>query len=457
MARPSAALVLACLIGFVPASVRGEDQDPLLRRIDELERRVRELEAERAEARAYGEPGTDATSGKDAPSNAADWTRRVRISGSANAGYYNGSEASALPDGSFAVRDARFFVDAELANDVRLGDTVLFRTAGASLEWNLVRLGELDNDVGELYGEFQGIGDSSWLNLQVGRFQIPVGEAYLRYSRGYWDQPFVTNPVGAPWWWDEGVKLYGSDEDDRLGYVASLTNGETSFDEDASSDEQATLKLFTNPTPWLHLSVSGLRSGTIGSVDDRAMGALWLGETWARAFGAGSDLPNLIGGGAVADGPNELEDTTLLGADVILRQPGWGHLWLGSGTYRIDSAGASLYDRELRYWIAELLVEASLVLPELDPFYVALRAAGLGTGDGEEGYLLDSRYSDRFGYNMEELTSYSAVLGWKLTPNLRLRLEYTHSVIELVRGASAALGDPDDRADQLGLELGLHF
>lgn len=455
MARTSRGILLACAICCLAAPARAEDQDALLRRIDALERRVQELEAERAgSARANDDFDTDAADPPDG--SAADWARRVRLSGSANAGYYNGSQASVLPDGSFDVSDARLFVDAELANDVRWGETVLFRNAGASFEWNLVRLAELQNDVGELYGEFQGIADSSWLNAQVGRFQIPVGEAYLRYSRGFWDQPFVTNPVGAPWWWDEGVKLYGSDADDRLGYVASVTDGETPFDEDESSDEQWTLKLFANPAPWLHVSVSGLRSGQVGSADEEAMGALWLGESWARAFGDWSDLPNLIGGNVVADGPNELEDTTLFGADVILRQPGWGHLWLGSGTYRIDSAG-SLYDRELRYWIAELLVEASLVLPELDPFYLALRAAGLGTDDRDEGYLLDVRYSDDLGYNMRDLTAYSAVVGWKLTRNLRLRLEYTHSVIDLVRGASAALGDPDDRADQLALELGIHF
>ncbi len=253
------------------------------------------------------------------------------------------------------------------------------------------------------------------------------------------------------------MKLYGSDADDRFGYVASVTNGETPFDDDADSGKQATLKLFVNPTSWLHLSVSGLRSGGIGSDEEDAMGALWLGETWARAFGASSDLPNLVDGVVVADGPNELDDTALFGADVILRRPDWGHLWLGAGSYDIDSTGASLYDRELRYWIAELLVEAGLILPELDPFYVALRAAGLGTDDDEEGYLLDSRYDDLYGYNMRDLVAYSAVLGWRLTPSLRLRLEYTHADIDLVRGASGILGDPDDRADQLALELGLHF
>ncbi len=456
-------LVLPAVLCLLAAAAQAEDQGSLLRRIEELELRVRELEAERAAATEPRASAGDAGGFDDDPArsepdstSAADWTRRVRISGSANAGYYAGSDASVFPDGSFLVGDSRFFVDAELASDVRLGETVVFRNAGASFEWNLVRLGELENDVGELYGELQGILDSPWLNLQVGRFQIPVGEAYLRYSRGYSDQPFVTNPVGGPWWWDEGVKLYGSDPDARIGYVASLTDGETPFNEDAQSDAQATLKLFANPTPWLHVSVSGLRSGGVGSADDSASGALWLGEAWARAFGAGTGLPNLVGGSEVPDGPDELEDTTLLGADVILRQPGWGHLWLGSGAYRIDSPG-SLYDRELRYGIAELLVEAGLVSPALDPFYLALRAATLGTGDHEKGYLLDVRYSGDFGYNMQELAAYSAALGWRITRNVRLRLEYTHSDIDLVRSAAAALLNPDDRADQVALELGVHF
>ncbi len=195
MARPSRRLLLACAIGLLAAPARGEDQDLLLRRIDELERRVLELEAERASAGGYG-PRPVPGSATDASS--LDWTRWVRLSGSANTGYYDGSDASVGPDGSFAVGDARFFVDAELASDVERGDTFLFRSAGMSFEWNLVRLGELENDVGELYGEFQGIADSSWLNLQLGRFQIPVGEAYLRYSGVTGISPSSRIPSGVP-------------------------------------------------------------------------------------------------------------------------------------------------------------------------------------------------------------------------------------------------------------------
>ena len=46
---------------------------------------------------------------------------------------------------------------------------------------------------------FQGFLGHSALNFQVGRFQIPVGETYLRYSQGEASKPFMTHPVGGPW------------------------------------------------------------------------------------------------------------------------------------------------------------------------------------------------------------------------------------------------------------------
>ena len=109
----------------------------------------------------------------------------MRISGSANTGWYGGESDSVTSNDAFQIWDARFFVDAELGRDVRLGETPLVRDIGFVFEWDLVRLGSLQNRVGELYVDFQGLGDQDWANVQVGRFQIPVGENYLRFSQGY--------------------------------------------------------------------------------------------------------------------------------------------------------------------------------------------------------------------------------------------------------------------------------
>lgn len=434
--RRAAAVALAALLWSAPA---GADEAELRRVIADLAQRVRDLEA------ATG-----------AAPREAGWTERVRLSGSANVGYFGGQHDSVFEEDSFNVWDVRLFVDAELGGPVRLGGRTLVRNVGATVEWNLVRLGDLDNDVGEAYVELQGIAESGWLNAQVGRFQIPVGEAYLRYSRGYASKPFITNSIG-PWWWDEGIKLYGSSDDGRFGYVASVSDGDTPFNAESDGDKQVTLKLFANPTDWLHVSASGLRSGRIGRPGRNASGALWFGEAWARAFGSGTGVPSFVDGVSVPDASPEIDDSWLVAADAVLDLPDLLRAWLAWGRYDLQSDDASLYDRTLHYWIAELVLEGAAVSPELRPIYLGLRANGIGTYDRGEGYLLDVRQAGLFGWNTESLHVYSLVLGWKMSSQLRLRAEYSMIDVELVRGVTDDIRDGSERNDVFAVELGAEF
>ena len=231
-----------------------------------------------------------------------------------------------------------------------------------------------------------------WLNLEVGRFQIPFGENYLRFGRGRKADPFIALTAAPPWFWDEGLKLWGKTANGRFGYVASVTDGEGGFNLENNGSKQVTLKLSWDPSEWLHLSASGLRTGTLGAEDSRASGSIWLGEMFPRSFGAGSDVPNFDHGVAIANGPNELRNVVVLGGDAIFHLPD-ARLWLSGGNASIDSHGPSIYDRDLIYWLAELVVQLRLISPSLDPVYLALRANGLGTYDDDEGYLLDFRYA----------------------------------------------------------------
>ncbi len=382
----------------------------------------------------------------------AEAARRVRFSASASGVWFDAGRDALVCCESRQIWDARFFADVLLARDVGPGERTWLRSAGLSVEWELFRLGRRSDDLGEAYLELQGIADSGWWSLQLGRFQIPVGENYLRFSKGARDNAFISNTVAGAWWVDEGVKLYGSDERGRFGYVASLTNGETPRDFGLDAGDQYTLKLYANPTSWLHLSVSGLYSGPMGDDESPAEAALWLGESWARGFGSGSSLPSFVDGVARPDGPGRLDDTRYLGADAVLTHPAGARLWLSYGNYEIDSSGPALYDRSLHGWIAELVLEARLVRPELDRFYLALRANGLGTYDADEGYLLDVRSRGSAGYNARSLEAYSVAIGWRLTRWTTLKLEYTRQHFSLVRGA----GDVDD-ADVLGAELAVFF
>jgi hypothetical protein len=436
-------------------------------RIEELEQRIQQLEAKLAaqeetldaqdetfEAREETSKQEDSWHGR---AGLPEWTRRIALSGSGESGYFNGQDDSIVPDRSFEVWDTRFFLEADLGHDATVGKTTLVRNAGLLFEWNLVRLGELENDVGEMYADLQGVLGSPWLGLQVGRFQIPVGENYLLYSQGYRDNPFISNTVGGPWWWDEGLRAYGTAPSGRYGYVASISDGETPFNEDENPDVQGTLKLFTNPTDWLHLSISGLRSGQVGSPDSPAMGAIWLGEAFPRAFGSGTDIPSFDHGAAVADGPNQLDSVSLLGGDAIVTLPDVARLWLAFGATHIDSDGPSLYDRTLYYWIAELILQGAMISETVAPLYLGLRANGLGTYDDDEGYLLDRRYKSILGYNMESVDAYSIVLGWRLLDPVTIRAEYTGYDIDLVRGVTGAIRDNARRANFFAVDVRVAF
>lgn len=438
--RTSGSLVLAALVLAAPAAA---DEAELRERIEQLELRIQDLEATAPAARGA--------------SGGGGWTRDVRLGASANAGYFGGERNSGFDPDGFLIWDARIFLDAQLGQDVHLGEREIFRSLGLTFEWDLVRLGDLDNRVGELYADFQGFLDSDAVNFQVGRFQIPVGEAYLRYSRGYATKPFVSNVVGGPWWWDEGVRFYGSDPEGRFGYVSSVANGDTSFNSDVGDGTQLTLKLFWRPVSWLYLSASGLRSGSLGSSSRSASGALWLGETWARSLGAGTSVPSFQDGVEVPPGPNQIDDTWLAAGDVIFELDDKIRVWLAYGRFAMDAQGGSFYDRVLHYWIAETILRGAWLNPALRPFYLGLRADALGTYDDGKGYLLDVRRSSTLGYNMESLTAYSAVLGWELTRQLRLRAEYSHRDIEVVDGVSEAIRDAAQRADYFAFEVGASF
>jgi hypothetical protein len=463
-------MALALLLGVVPAAApaapeaptAGDREAELLGRIAELEDRVRELEDEREDERTAASQELlrrveALEAGDPAGAGAGGWPANVRLSGSASTGYFDGARDGFFGDGSFEIWDARLFVEADLGREVRLGEQRLMRDLGLVFEWNLVRIGELENEIGDLYADLRGLGDTRWLNLQAGRFQIPVGENYLRFGRAVRDNPFVTNPVGGPWWWDEGLRLYGSAPEERYGYVASVTDGETPFNADADSAPQLTLKLFARPREWLYLSASGLRAGRMGSSTSRAMSALWIGESWPRAFGSGSSVPSFDHGVEVPDGPFELEGVTLAGGDVVLSWRELARLWLAGGWVAIDSDGPSLYDRDLRYWIAELLLEGRGVAPQLEPFYLGLRSSGWGTFDRDEGYLLDSRYASTLGYNQRWLQAASLVLGWRLTALATLRAEYTLQRVALVRGVDEAIDGAAGRGDFLAVDLGVAF
>jgi len=451
-ASRTVSLALALLCALFARTARAEDPNPssaelerLYETVGQLEKRIAELETSKATRSGGGGGG------------GAEWPERLRFSGSADLNYLQGNGDGLYEETSTQIYDARLFLDANLGSDARVGDVTVYRDAGFTFEWNMVRLGRAMNNIGDLYGDFRGLLGQEWMNLEVGRFQIPFGENYLRFGKGRPSDPFVALTASPPWFWDEGVKLWGKTANGHFGYVASVTDGEGGLNREKNASKQVTLKLSWDPSEWLHLSASALRTGTLGSDSSPAVASLWLGEAIPSAFGDGSSLPSFDHGEVIAPGPNKLRNVTVVGADAIFHFPD-ARLWLAGGKAGIASHGASVYDRDLIYWLAELVIELRMISPSLAPMYLALRANGLGTYDNDEGYLLDFRYDDSLGYNMRALDAYAVALGLPLGDRIVLKAQYALQNIALVHGIDdAEILDNDEDANFFGMEIGVTF
>jgi len=444
----SALLALACSFAALQANAdenaSSKELDTLYETVERLEQRINELESDKAPSPSRG--------------GAGDWSERIRLSGSSELDYLQGQGADygLYDEGSTQIYDARVFLDADLGSDARIGESTVYRDAGFTFEWNLVRLGSLRNEIGDLYVDLRGLGGADWLNLEAGRFQIPFGENYLRFGRGRKSDPFVALSAAPPWFWDEGVKLWGKSSNGRFGYVASVTDGEGGINLENNSSKQVTLKLSWDPSEWLHLSASALRTGRLGNDDTPAVASVWLGEAFPKMFGGGSSAVNFDHGAAIADGPNELSNITVIGADAVVNLPA-ARVWLSAGNAAIDSTGPSVYNRDLLYWLAEVVFQLRAITPALDPMYLAVRANGLGTYDKDEGYLLDFRYRD-VGYNMRALDAYAVALGLPLGNHIVLKAQYAIQNMDLVRGITDQdIRDAANDADFFGMEIGVHF
>jgi hypothetical protein len=452
------ALALALLCAFGGRAVRAEEPNPssaelenLYETVGQLEKRIAELESSKSTRSAGGGGG----------GGGAEWPERLRLSGSADLNYLQASGSSGeyglYEQSSTQIYDARVFLDANLGSDARLGDVTVYRDAGFTFEWNVVRLGYAQNNIGDLYGDLRGLLGYEWLNLEIGRFQIPYGENYLRFGKGRPTDPFIALTASPPWFWDEGLKLWGKTSNGHFGYVASVTDGEGGLNRENNDSKQVTLKLTWDPSEWMHLSASALRTGSLGSNDSPAFAAVWLGESIPAAFGSNTGVPSFDHGQEIADGPNKLRNVVVLGGDAIFQFPD-ARLWLAGGNASIDSHGPSMYDRNLIYWLAELTLQLRMITPALAPMYLALRANGLGTYNHDEGYLLDFRYGSSLGYNMRALDAYAVALGLPLGDRIVVKAQYALQNIALVHGIDdPEILESDKDANFFGMEIGVKF
>ena len=142
----------------------------------------------------------------------------------------------------------------------------------------------LDLNVGELYLDWENAsqlwGRDRQLNFRVGRFYIPFGEEYpYRFAI---DNPLIFNSVSDLWGADDGVEAYG--QVGRMQYTLALQNGGGSISQALQNDKAVTGRIGFDPNPWLHLSISGMRTGNL-SVQN-GVSAIWFANGFFRSLGS---------------------------------------------------------------------------------------------------------------------------------------------------------------------------
>jgi hypothetical protein len=357
--------------------------------IDSLSHKVSELE----------EAG--AKRGKEADASKEDGggnfhLGKVVLSGEGGLAFFASQQNGQFPNKEFRVDEARLFIEAPIWNQVYFYSELDLATRE---EPDLiVRLREIYLDfenLSRLWGGRDGL-----LTLRAGRFDAPFGEEYQ--VRSAIDNPLISHSVSDLWGDDEGVMLYG--HAGRVQYALAVQNGGVPTTRDFNPDKAVVARVGYDPTDWLHLSVSGMRTGDLDTAGD-SLSASWFGGGFFRSlnFGAATKFhANLVEG------------------DVQLRFP-WIQL-KGAGGYVSygDNAPIPNTHRDVFYYYVEGVHDFTKKFYGAARFSQVLADGGFPiTGGGMMGTYF---FSPLLTSNYWRL---SMGLGYRFSPGLVVKGEYS--------------------------------
>ncbi|MDB6068656.1 MAG: hypothetical protein JWR26_4864 [Pedosphaera sp.] len=196
---------------------------------------------------------------------------KVDITGEGGLAFFQSQSNGQHPNPEFRIDEARLFLEAPVWKDVYFFTELDLATRETT---------SLDLNVGQLYLDFEDVsqlwGRDRMLNLRVGRFDVPFGEEYL--ERFAIDNPLISHSVSDIWGQDDGVEFYGSLG--RVQWVLAVQNGGGQTSQALQGDKAVTGRVSYDPTKWLHLSVSGMRTGDQKVQNETS--AVWFGGGWFR-------------------------------------------------------------------------------------------------------------------------------------------------------------------------------
>ena len=402
-------------------------QDQLRRQqelIDSLTSKVNRIEQGTTPARtSVSAPATESMTSTTSGSDLVDSNLgKVRLGAEGGIVFFNSGSEGQFPNSEFRIDEFRLFIDAPVWKQV------YFFT-----ELNIATREEPDVSLhlGECYLDFENISElwnqERMLNLRIGRMYIPFGEEYLnRYAI---DNPLISHSVSDLWGVDEGFELYG-----RIGpvrYAMAVQNGGISDVRDFDPDKSIAGRVEYDPAAWLHLSVSGMRTGDLDEQGD-GLSAVWFGGGFFRSLGSAATTKfhaNLVEG------------------DIAFRLP-HGHVSAFGGYINYadnDPAGGN--HRDIYYYSIEGVYDLIGKLYGAARFSQVFAHNGFPiAGNGNMGNYFFNPFTAT-----TELWRLSLGLGYRFSPNLVVKAEYSFE-----HGKEES-GETRDHEDLFGLEAAFRF
>jgi hypothetical protein len=380
--------------------------------LDSLAQKVNQLEA--------ADSSREIAAGENPPPPASGLNfGKVNLSGEGGVAFFNTGSEGFASHSEFRVDEARLFVEAPLWKEVYFYSDIDLATRENT---------DLRLYLGELYLDFEDVsqlwGRDNQLNVRAGRMNIPFGEEYQ--TRNAIDNPLISHSLSDLWGFDPGVEIYGSLG--KFSYVMAVQNGGGSGVQDFDGDKSVAARIGFDPNSWLHLSVSGMRTGDVNAQKD-VSSAEWFGGGLFHSIGSPSTTTfhaNLVEGDVVAKWSS-------------------GHVGAFGGYARYgDNDPMADNSRDIFYWSVE--GEQNLT----EKIYATARFSGILADKGMPivGYGNPDDYSD-------DLTTYlwrlSLGIGYRFSDRLIVKAEYS-----LERGKEAG-GDSRNHEDFFGTEAAFKF
>jgi hypothetical protein len=361
---------------------------------------------------------TDVAEVQAAPKTGNFKLGNINLSGEGGVGVFSSQADGRYPNTDFRVMEARLYADAPIWEDVYFHGEADLATPESD---------GLQAELGELYLDFENVsqlwGRDGMLNVRAGRMNIPFGEEYTR--RNAIDNPLILNSISDLWGIDAGIELYGALG--KFSYVAAVQNGGISTS-DYTGDKAVTARLGFDPMRWLHLSVSGMRTGNLDAQNEN-WSAMWFGNGWFKSIGSANTTTFAV---------------NLVEGDVDMT---WsrGQLKMFGGYIHYDDNDPAGHNvREMYYYSLEGVGDITRKL------YAATRFSQVFAN---HGYAIpgEGNFDNYFNNPSTELWRLSIGAGYRFSKRLVVKVEYAFE------HGQEANGDQRNHEDFIGTEAAFKF